>query len=309
MLRHFKPSTTPSSLSANSKPPAWKAKRLLFIVFVLALGLFCACSGGGKSSTSVSSSENVSTESASSQSAAELETVELKATTEYLEYSNKDVDPTSLVKASDSKAKVTTKGTIDLSKVGPQKVAFEVSLDDKVAEKAIEFTVRDTKAPAIKFVNDNPSIDQGGEFDPMSCISSVSDPVDGDLSFVESELKASGTRVGLEQFYDAGWYSIDGSLDSNTPGTYSFVIKASDKHGNVATKELLVKVNEVVQQTEESAPEEALHTYILNKNSGVFHIQGCRDEKRMKDKNKQEINATRQQMIDWGYNPCDHCNP
>lgn len=51
------------------------------------------------------------------------------------------------------------------------------------------------------------------------------------------------------------------------------------------------------------------HTYVLNINSGVVHIKGCRHEKRMKDSNKREIVCTREELIAMGYNLCDVCNP
>lgn len=51
------------------------------------------------------------------------------------------------------------------------------------------------------------------------------------------------------------------------------------------------------------------HTYIMNVNTGVVHIQGCRFEKQMKDSNKKEIVCTRDELIAAGYNLCDTCNP
>lgn len=50
------------------------------------------------------------------------------------------------------------------------------------------------------------------------------------------------------------------------------------------------------------------HTYILNANTGKFHIPGCRDVNRMKESNKREVTETRDEMIS-RYDPCMHCNP
>lgn len=276
----------------------------LILAILMAIAFLSSCSRGAKGNDS-SSAESSSPASKSSI----VKDVELSPTTEYLEYSAKDIDPTTIVSASDSEVNVTTDDKIDLLKVGVQVIEYELSDGDDSDNRKIQFVVRDTKAPAIELSSSDFSIDQGESFNPHSCISSVSDPVDGDLILVDSEPEAQGADVGLEQFYDNGWFIVDGTVDANTPGTYSLMVKASDKHGNIATKELLVTVNEIVQETQAPASTEQTHTYILNTKSHKFHIAGCRDISKMKDSNKAEITATRQEVIDMGYTPCGHCNP
>ena len=284
---------------------------VLALAFVgLGIG-FAGCSSGGVAG-GASNARAIADAFKSANSSSESDSVrdvEITQSSYYLEYSNKTTDPVTLVKASDSTAKVSTSDGIDLSKVGVQKVRYKVELGDASAEQLVEFTVRDTKDPVVTFSNSNPSIDKGGSFDPQSCISSVSDPIDGDLHRVDAEPESKGSKAGYEQFYDSGWYIVDGTVDSGAPGTYSLKVKASDKHGNVATKELLVTVNEVAQEAEVAASEPARYTYILNVKSGKFHTPGCRDVNKMKDSNKQEITATRQEVLDMGYSPCGHCNP
>lgn len=51
------------------------------------------------------------------------------------------------------------------------------------------------------------------------------------------------------------------------------------------------------------------HTYILNANTGKFHLSGCASVKKMKESNKREVTATRSEMIAQGYSPCANCNP
>lgn len=50
-------------------------------------------------------------------------------------------------------------------------------------------------------------------------------------------------------------------------------------------------------------------TYILNTNSGKFHYPDCSSVEKMSEKNKQEITATREEMIQSGYSPCGSCDP
>ena len=286
------------------KRSAFQYVAIAFVAFI-AVGMLASCSGNGGSSSSSSASESPS----SSSQGVSVSEVKLSPTTEYLEYSAKEVDPLTLVSNVDSGIAVATDDRIDLSKVGAQRISYVLSDGEESVTQEVQFTVRDTKAPTIELSNPKPSIDRGGEFNASSSISKVSDPVDGDLPKVDSEPDSQSKKTGLEQFYGTGWFIVDGSVDSGTPGTYSLMVKASDKHGNVATKEILVTVNEVEQKAEEPASAAATYTYIANAKSGTFHVRDCRDVKKMKDSNKVEITATRQEMIDMGYKPCGHCNP
>ena len=54
---------------------------------------------------------------------------------------------------------------------------------------------------------------------------------------------------------------------------------------------------------------EKSHSYILNKNTKKFHIDGCYSIKRMSDKNKVEYNGTMSEVINMRYEPCQICNP
>ena len=51
------------------------------------------------------------------------------------------------------------------------------------------------------------------------------------------------------------------------------------------------------------------HTYILNKNTKVFHYSYCSSVKRMSEKNKIVYTGTRQSVINKGYKPCSICKP
>ena len=271
----------------------------LALAALMAVSLLAACSGGGKSSDSSSAESSIPASKSVS-----VKEVDLSPTTEYLEYSPKDIDPITLVSASDSEVSVVTDDKIDLMKVGAQVVRYKLSAGDDSDIREIQFTVRDTKAPEIELSNANPSIEQGEAFDPQSCISKVSDPVDGDLPKVDVEPESQGESAGLEQFYDDGWYVVDGVVDSNTPGTHNLTVKACDKHGNVETKELRVTVKEPKVD-----PETVKHTYIANEHTHKFHISGCQEIKKIKESNRREITATRQEMIDMEYEPCGRCNP
>lgn len=50
-------------------------------------------------------------------------------------------------------------------------------------------------------------------------------------------------------------------------------------------------------------------TYILNTNTGKFHLPSCPSVGQMSDSNKQEFTGTRDEAIAMGYSPCGRCHP
>ena len=153
------------------------------------------------------------------------------------------------------------------------------------------YEVADTKEPVIKLKKKNITLDYGTDYDPASNIESVSDPVDGDLTFVESEDEAKICT-----------YYIEGSYDPKRAGSYEFSVHAMDANTNVSTKKFTIQV-------EPEPYAEPTYTYIANKNTRKFHYPDCRSVSRMKNSNKWEVTTTRQWMIDNGYTPCGNCHP
>lgn len=49
--------------------------------------------------------------------------------------------------------------------------------------------------------------------------------------------------------------------------------------------------------------------YVLNVKTGKFHYDWCESVGQIKEKNKEEITATREEMISQGYEPCGECRP
>lgn len=132
--------------------------------------------------------------------------------------------------------------------------------------------------------------------------------------FVGDELLARGVLIEARSLEDDGaglqfcvWvYNAqagitidyaDGS-SSETP-----LLSAAEESTAVAETE------SAEEATANTATEEQTHTYILNTNTGKFHVMGCSQVKRMKDANKSEVESTRADMIARGYSPCQKCNP
>ena len=61
-------------------------------------------------------------------------------------------------------------------------------------------------------------------------------------------------------------------------------------------------------QEDKQEPEEE-STYIININTGKFHVPGCYSVKQMKESNKMEYTGSRDELVAEGYSPCGNCNP
>ena len=66
------------------------------------------------------------------------------------------------------------------------------------------------------------------------------------------------------------------------------------------------KADDTSEAQTEAANED---TYIVITNTGKFHKPSCKSVKQMKESNKSERTATRDELISEGYEPCKNCNP
>lgn len=55
--------------------------------------------------------------------------------------------------------------------------------------------------------------------------------------------------------------------------------------------------------------EAAEYSYVLNTNSMKFHYPMCSSAEKISPENREEVYATRDDVISWGYDPCGKCNP
>lgn len=60
--------------------------------------------------------------------------------------------------------------------------------------------------------------------------------------------------------------------------------------------------------SEQNTEEQTRH-YVLNTSSKKFHLPDCGSVKLMSDKNRQDVEANREKLIEQGYSPCGNCDP
>lgn len=124
--------------------------------------------------------------------------------------------------------------TIDTSKVGKQQLTYTATMQDSYGETVtkdftLEVTIHDTQSPIIELNESSITITEGDTFDESSNIKSVTDVIDGNLEYVETEPEKTNTSA---PFYESGWYTYTSDVDTETPGKYTVRIKATDINGN-----------------------------------------------------------------------------
>lgn len=99
--------------------------------------------------------------------------------------------------------------------------------------------------------------------------------------------------------------SKNGKVTAVKAGTVTITAKTSN--GLKATCKVTVKEKSDTTVTNGTAKGNI--TYVLNTNTKKFHLPSCSSVKDMKDKNKQEVTCSRDEVIDMGYVPCKRCEP
>ena len=72
--------------------------------------------------------------------------------------------------------------------------------------------------------------------------------------------------------------------------------------------------NEIAATSEDSNPKQDNSpknnmSYVLNNNTHKFHYPGCASAKKISPANREDCNASRDEIIANGYVPCKKCNP
>ena len=172
----------------------------------------------------------------------ELDDATLKAKT--IEYGDGEVTPLEYLSCSDPDVTITTEDVIDTSEVGVQKVNVLMEKGFFSREEQVKFRVKDTTPPEIELSQTEVEVELGEDLDLSSYVTSVTDPVDGELAPAKEEPKAEGTHTGEEDIYDEGFYLEPSGIDTSKAGTFSPEIVAYDKYGNETTATINVTVTD-----------------------------------------------------------------
>lgn len=151
-------------------------------------------------------------------------------------------DPKSLISQISEGTLTNYTKSVDTSKVGKQKITFEVTKDNIVKKFSVLVNVKDTNVPTIALKSKEITIYKGDAYDLNSNIEKISDVIDGDIPFSDKDINSS-------------YYTITSSLNSNELGDYTVYIKAYDSNKNVSEESFLIHVVErPVQITQAQTP-------------------------------------------------------
>ena len=62
-------------------------------------------------------------------------------------------------------------------------------------------------------------------------------------------------------------------------------------------------------ETPKFAPEEQPRSFVLNTSSMKFHFPSCSSVKKIAEHNRRDVEMTRSEIINMGYEPCGKCHP
>ena len=126
--------------------------------------------------------------------------------------------------------------------------------------------------------------------------------------FEGEDLVASGVQMEAESVEDDGAgicfnvyvYNVQPQITINYATGENWESSESENGQSVQGSDSPSQENK--SQSEE-------HTYIINENTDKFHAPDCSSVDDIKEKNKREITATRDELIEEGYEPCGICKP
>ena len=115
----------------------------------------------------------------------------------------------------------------NINKVGEQVILLQVKKENIRKKIPVVIEIIDSVAPEIELNQETIYLNSGKSFEILSNIKTVIDNVDGELLYKEvSEVSEN----------DKMYYTIIGSVNTNSVGTYEIEIKAVDSSNNVTSK-------------------------------------------------------------------------
>ena len=106
---------------------------------------------------------------------------------------------------------------------------------------------------------------------------------------------------GFSEGYTAGYEA--GYNEGYNKAASDYEKQISSYEGQISSYE-----GQIASYEDQIVKEEA-QTYILNKSSKKFHKPSCSSVEKMKESNKVERIATRSELMEEGYSPCQSCKP
>lgn len=135
------------------------------------------------------------------------------------------------------------------------------------------------------------------------------------VSGTGSKNKSAGTAQSASQSTSQSAAASSEAAGQSAADQAAVQAAAQTAQAAQATQAAAAQTEQTAQTTQAAAAQPAAASneqsidYILNTNTKKFHYPNCSAVSKMKDSNKQAVNAVRSQLIAQGYSPCGICNP
>ncbi|MEC4272484.1 DNA/RNA non-specific endonuclease [Adlercreutzia sp. R25] len=135
---------------------------------------------------------------------------------------------------------------------------------------------------------------------------SVEDGGDG----VSFNVFCYNVQPGVAIDYATGDNRLDGTIEGTPLPDVSGPKDdtASGTSGAAPSAEAASDSGKSTEEPDESAAK-GVAEYVLNTNSKKFHMPSCSSVDQMSAKNRQDVQDTRESIVEQGYDPCKRCNP
>lgn len=138
--------------------------------------------------------------------------------------------------------------------------------------------------------------------------------------FLGDNLVASGVQIEAESVEDGGsgicfnvycynvqpGVTIDYATGDSREDT---AIVDTVESGSEADESAAEGDSTVGSDQENNAGADSGTTYVVNTNTGKFHLPSCSSVETIKPKNRKDFTGSRDELIQEGYTPCKRCNP
>lgn len=130
-----------------------------------------------------------------------------------------------------------------------------------------------------------------------------------------TDLYAAGAQVSGTGSKNKSTGTTQSASQSTSQSAAATSEAVSQSTADQAAVQAAAQAEQAAQATQTAAAQPAASSaeqsidYILNTNTKKFHYPNCSAVSKMKDSNKQSVNAARSQLIAQGYSPCGICNP
>ena len=122
---------------------------------------------------------------------------------------------------------------ININEVGKQEVVLEIEKNRIIRNVPIVIEVVDTSMPVINLKENIINVNCNTSYDIYSNIVEVKDDFDGILEYKDNSLLDDNS---------VGYYTVIGSLDTATVGSYNIEVRAVDNAGNITIRNFIVNV-------------------------------------------------------------------